>query len=234
MENKNINLIEVNINQLNPAKYNPRKNLKIGDEEYNKIKKSIEHFGYVEPVVINHDNTVISGHQRLKVLKDLGYKQITVVKLNLSSQEEKALNIALNKIKGEWDVDKLKTVIKELDSFDFDVTLTGYSDEELLNMDCDIARKYLNKSSGALRKKFIVPPFSILDTRQTEWQKRKKQWNKMINSQNDRGDKLMGNEFKGSYTDNSAIGNSTEFYRVKALLRYSGYCGADIIRSVPY
>lgn len=126
------------------------------------------------------------------MLKELGYQQIKVIKLNITQQEEKALNVALNKIKGDWDITKLKNVIEELDSFDFDVTLTGYDDEELLNINSNIASKYINKSSGALREKFIVPPFSVLDARQREWQKRKKQWHKLINSQNGRDSSLLG------------------------------------------
>ena len=64
---------KINIQKLKPAKYNPRIDLQPGDKEYQKIKKSIETFGYVEPIIVNKDMTVIGGHQRLKVLKELGY-----------------------------------------------------------------------------------------------------------------------------------------------------------------
>ena len=63
----------LSIGQLKPAAYNPRKQLKPGDKEYEKIKHSIQEFGYVEPIIVNYDMTVIGGHQRLTVLKELGY-----------------------------------------------------------------------------------------------------------------------------------------------------------------
>ncbi len=65
----------LSLDALRPAAYNPRKKLKSGDKEYEKIKNSILEFGYVEPIIVNYDMTVIGGHQRLTVLKDLGYTE---------------------------------------------------------------------------------------------------------------------------------------------------------------
>ena len=59
----------ININELKPAEYNPRLDLQPGDKEFEKIRKSIEEFGYVDPVIINKDGTIIGGHQRYKVFK---------------------------------------------------------------------------------------------------------------------------------------------------------------------
>lgn len=70
-----MNIQKIEITKLKPAEYNPRKDLKPEDEEYQKIKRSIIEFGYVAPVIVNSDMTVIGGHQRLKVLKELGYKE---------------------------------------------------------------------------------------------------------------------------------------------------------------
>ena len=92
---------KIDINKLIPATYNPRKDLKPNDEEYIKIKNSIINFGYVEPIIINKDFTVIGGHQRLKVLKELNYEKIECIVVDLDKTQEKALNIALNKISGE-------------------------------------------------------------------------------------------------------------------------------------
>ena len=95
---------------LRPAAYNPRKKLKAGDKEYEKIKSSILEFGYVEPIIVNDDMTVIGGHQRLTVLKDLGYTEVQCVVVEIEDENKvKALNIALNKISGDWDTDKLST-----------------------------------------------------------------------------------------------------------------------------
>lgn len=126
-----MNIQKIDINELNPATYNPRKDLRPEDEEYQKIKRSIEEFGYVTPIIVNSDMTVIGGHQRLKVLKELGYIEIDCVVVDLDKTKEKALNIALNKISGEWDNDKLEELLAELNSLDFDLEITGFSNDEI-------------------------------------------------------------------------------------------------------
>ena len=122
---------------LRPARYNPRKDLKPGDKEYHKLRRSIEEFGYVEPVIFNRrTGSVVGGHQRLKVLLDLGHSEIDCVVVELDPQKEKALNLALNKIQGEWDETKLAELMAELDAGAFDVSLTGFDAaeiDELLN-----------------------------------------------------------------------------------------------------
>ncbi len=118
--------------ELLPAEYNPRKDLKPGDAEYEKLKRSIEQFGYVEPVIWNKTTgKVVGGHQRLKVLMDMGYTEVDCVVVELSVEKEKALNIALNKISGEWDKEKLALLITDLQAVDFDVALTGFDTAEL-------------------------------------------------------------------------------------------------------
>ena len=94
-----MNIQKISVDKLNPAEYNPRKDLKPGDKEYEKLKRSIEEFGYVEPVIWNQKTgNVVGGHQRLKVLLDLGQTEIDCVVVDLDPQREKALNLALNKI----------------------------------------------------------------------------------------------------------------------------------------
>ena len=97
------------IDDLNPASYNPRKMLKPGDKEFTKLENSIKNFGYVELIVVNtaNNNTVISGHQRLSVLKHLGEEEVECVVVELNEADEKALNVAMNKVTGDWDVQKL-------------------------------------------------------------------------------------------------------------------------------
>ena len=126
-----MNFIKKNINELKYAHYNPRKKLKPEDKEYQKIKKSIEEFGYVEPIIINKDNTIIGGHQRLTVLKDLGYEEVDVIQIDIDKTKEKALNIALNKITGEWDYAMLGDLLLELDSENYDLEITGFEDYEI-------------------------------------------------------------------------------------------------------
>lgn len=127
----NMNIERRAISELHPAEYNPRKALTPEDAEYQKIKHSIETFGYVDPVIVNKDGTIIGGHQRYTVLSDLGYTEIDVVVLDLSKEDEKALNVALNKITGEWDNLKLRDLLVELDLGDYDISVTGFSGHEL-------------------------------------------------------------------------------------------------------
>ena len=118
--------------ELIPADYNPRKDLKPGDAEYEKLKRSIEQFGYVEPVIWNKTTGfVVGGHQRLKVLLDMGITEVECVVVEMDAEKEKALNIALNKISGEWDKDKLALLIADLQGADFDVSLTGFEPAEI-------------------------------------------------------------------------------------------------------
>ncbi len=133
-----MNIQKIGIEKLKPAEYNPRKDLKPEDEEYQKIKKSLIEFGYVAPVIVNADMTVIGGHQRLKVLKELGYTEIECNIVDLDKDKEKALNIALNKITGEWDNTKLEELLAELKETEIDMDATGFSFDEVDNMLKDI------------------------------------------------------------------------------------------------
>lgn len=121
-----------NTADLLPADYNPRKDLKPSDAEYEKLKRSIEQFGYVEPVIWNKTTgRVVGGHQRLKVLMNMGMTEVDCVVVEMDEDKEKALNIALNKISGEWDKDKLALLIADLQGADFDVSLTGFESAEI-------------------------------------------------------------------------------------------------------
>lgn len=133
-----MNIQKIKIDKLIPATYNPRKDLKPNDPEYIKIKNSIENFGYVSPLIINNDMTVIGGHQRLKVLKELGFTELECIVVDLDKTNEKALNIALNKIQGDWDEEKLEALLQELKLEDFDTNLTGFDFDEVDEMLKDV------------------------------------------------------------------------------------------------
>ena len=133
-----MNIQKINIEKLKAAEYNPRKDLKPEDEEYQKIKRSILEFGYVAPIIVNADMTVIGGHQRLKVLKELGYEEVECNVVDLDKTKEKALNIALNKITGEWDNSKLEELLAELKETDIDMDMTGFTFDEVDNILKDI------------------------------------------------------------------------------------------------
>jgi len=120
------------INEINPAVYNPRKDLKPGDPDYEKLKKSITEFDMVEPLVWNkRTGNLVGGHQRLKILKAMDIKAVEVSVVDLDDANEKALNLALNKISGEWDLPRLKDLLQELDTGDFDMEITGFDLKEI-------------------------------------------------------------------------------------------------------
>lgn len=124
---------EIEIEKLKAAAYNPRVALEPGMPEWKKLKRSIQEFGNVEPVVWNkRTGNVVGGHQRLAVLKSLGYKTVPCSVVDMDDKDEKLLNLALNKIKGRWDYDKLAAILKD---FDNEVaTASGFSEEELAVM----------------------------------------------------------------------------------------------------
>lgn len=151
---------KLKINDLKPAAYNPRKALKPGDKEYEKIKKSISEFGYVDPVIVNDDMTVIGGHQRLTVLKDLGYTEIDCVVISIDKTKEKALNIALNKITGEWNKNLLADLIKDLQDSDFDIEFTGFEPPEIEQLFNSVHDKDITEDDFDVEEELNQPAIS--------------------------------------------------------------------------
>ena len=134
-------IVKMKLSELNPAEYNPRKALRPGDPAYEKLKASILSFGNVEPIVWNRTTgNVIGGHQRLRVLLDLGVEESEVSVVDLSEVDEKRLNIALNKITGEWDDEKLASLLAEITAGGADVFPTGFDDQELASMFADLSK----------------------------------------------------------------------------------------------
>jgi len=124
---------KIPVSVINAAPYNPRLDLKPGDSAYEKLKRSITEFGFVEPLVWNQrTGHLVGGHQRMEVLRDLGYQEAEVVVVDLPLEREQTLNLALNKIQGDWDETKLAALLQELTQIpDFDVGLTGFELPEI-------------------------------------------------------------------------------------------------------
>lgn len=149
------------LKDLLPAKYNPRKALKPGDEEYEKLKRSIQEFGVVAPIILNkRTNTVVGGHQRLTVLKDMGVTEVTCVIVDLDVAHEKALNVALNKISGAWDFDKLRGVFDDLKIDGFDATLTGFGKSEIENLFKTVLEDEIHDDDFDVDSELAKPNFS--------------------------------------------------------------------------
>lgn len=123
----------VNINSLISPDFNPRL---MSEEEMNKLEMSLKNYGYIDPIIVNrYNNHIVGGNQRYEALKSLGYTDIDVIFIDEPDlNREKALNLALNKISGEWDTPKLETIIGELNSEGFDLDLTGFDKIELKEM----------------------------------------------------------------------------------------------------
>ncbi len=131
--NTSMNIRKISVDQLKPAKYNPRKDLKPGDPAYEKIRRSLHEFGYVDPVIWNEvTGNIVGGHQRYKVLVAEGATEIDCVVVHIENkQEEKALNIALNKAVGEWEPVALADLLSDLKISGYDLDITGFDAAEV-------------------------------------------------------------------------------------------------------
>lgn len=123
-------IVKVDINELISPEYNPRQ---ITDDEMEKLKNSINEFGYIAPLIVNkHNNHIVGGNQRYHALKEMGYDEIDVIFIEETDlNREKTLNIALNKISGDWDNEKLEELLNELNTSDIELILTGFDEFEL-------------------------------------------------------------------------------------------------------
>lgn len=107
-----VTVVEMSLDDITPAEYNPRADLKPGDQRYDQIKYSIGKFGLVDPLVWNaRTQRLVGGHQRLKVLRDLGHDIASVSVVDLDEIEERKLNVSLNRVQGEWDLPALQDML---------------------------------------------------------------------------------------------------------------------------
>jgi DNA modification methylase len=148
---KQIRIEQVPIEELRPDPANPRH---IGDQELEALTRSIREFGLIDPIIARkEDRTVIGGHQRLLAARRLGYKTVPVVFVDLSLEQARLLNIALNKISGSFDQELLARLLSELNEVpELDLTLSGFGEDEL---------KELLRSLKAREKRERVETFDL-------------------------------------------------------------------------
>ena len=158
MKTAELKILPVSV--LKPAEYNPRKKLKPGDKEYQKIRASIEEFGFADPLVVNADMTIIGGHQRLNVATDLGYTEVPCAVVDVDKTREKALNIALNKITGEWDEQMLADLLTDLKEADYDLDYTGFDAPEVDALFSNIYDKKVKEDEFDVDEELQQPCFS--------------------------------------------------------------------------
>lgn len=147
----------VPVTEINPAIYNPRLDLQPGDSDYETLKTSIDEFGYLELLVWNQrTKTLISGHQRFKILLAQGVQEVEVSVVDLPLQKEKQLNLILNKVRGDWDDEKLADVLKELSAIpDFNIEETGFDlaeVSEILDANCPVIEDDFNNATDVTQK----------------------------------------------------------------------------------
>jgi DNA modification methylase len=125
-----VEIENVDIDSLHPDPANPRR---IGKDELEALTRSLREFGFVVPVLARKsDHVVIGGHQRLLAARRLGWKTVPVIFLDLSVEQSRLLNLALNRISGEWDQELLARMLADLKPVeDIDLSLSGFSEDEL-------------------------------------------------------------------------------------------------------
>ena len=199
-----MNIIEKKCSDLIGAEYNPRE---LTDKQFSDLKDSLTRFGVVDPVLVNinpeRKNIIIGGHQRKRVWEEMGNKTIPCVELDLTLEQEKELNIRLNKNTGQFDFDALANYFDESDLIDWGFTDFDFSmDAEFEDEDAPVEKE----EHGKLTDKFIVPPFTVLDTKQGYWMERKKYWKALINDNGEsREGTLSESELMGGINNGVSI-----------------------------
>lgn len=159
--NQGMIIQKIRVSEINPAKYNPRKDLKPGDPEYEKLKRSMTEFGYVEPIIWNEETgNIVGGHQRYKILLEAGHTEVECVVVKLSADKEKALNLALNKVTGDWEIEALADLLHELNEQDFDLSLTGFDAAEIEDLFSQVHDKDVTDDDFDLDKALEEEPVS--------------------------------------------------------------------------
>lgn len=173
----------VKVKDLIPYDNNPR----VNDKAVSATKESMIQCENIDPIEVDENMVILSGHTRRLALMELGYKETEVIVVSgLSDEQKRKYRILANKTNefAEWDIDKLSEELADLDLGDFD---WGFDIEDV----ADPIRDSRKEGKGSLLDRFLVPPFSVFDTKQGYWRTRKNQWIEFgIRSSDGRGDNL--------------------------------------------
>lgn len=185
------------VSDLTPYARNSRTH---SDIQVQQIANSITEFGFTNPVLIDHMGEIIAGHGRVMAAVRLGLPEVPCIMLgHLSDRQKRAYVIADNKLalNAGWDFNILADEVSRLSEEDYDLDVMGFDEQELdaiLKNDAGVLpadfftppsapptkskpiEGYNRAESGAMFKKFIYPPFSVLNTMSGAWQERKKAW----------------------------------------------------------
>jgi len=154
-------------------------------EEITAVANSIKKYGFIIPIIVNKDNVIIDGHQRKKAAEQLGMEEVPVVKLDVDKVDQKLLKQILNKLKGthdpELDLEEYKFIYEEQGNLDLLKDYVAMDDEYINNIIQELdannmVNNYEDGVKGSLAERYIVPPFSILNTTSAVWLDRKREW----------------------------------------------------------
>ena len=186
-------ILELPVKSIKPYKNNPRHN----DKAVEFVANSLREFGWKQPIVIDDQYEIVAGHTRWKAAKMLGMETVPCVMADdLTPEQAQAYRLADNKTAemADWDFDLLEQELNDIDPAMFDMADFGFFQTgESVEGDEDHDNRVI------LTDKFIIPPFSVLDTRQGYWQERNKIWKEKI------GD-------KGQARDVEVLGSSLQKY----------------------
>ncbi len=230
------------IDGLRPYAHNPKTH---PEAQIDKIARSIEEFGWTVPILIDGDNSIIAGHGRLLAARKLGLIEIpTICVDHLTEAQMRAYRIADNRLtESAWDLEMLESEIAILQDMDFDIDLTGFDDIEIGEMFPELGDSDFGDDETLIDEvehiklvdKFIVPPFSVMDTRQGYWQERKRAWLGIgIKGEIGRGDDLTWSDPSAIQTDHSrcSADQRSDLKGVAKLPDYvknGGGCGMEYI-----
>lgn len=210
-----IEIISKAVSELVPYEKNPRK---ISDEAINAVAESIQEFGFKNPILIDKNNVIVAGHTRRLASLKLGLDMVPCVIVDdLTPQQVKALRLADNKTNelAEWDIGELNFELSDL--LDFDMERFGF------DLDFSEPQQSGKEWHDKLQDKFIVPPLSVLDTRQGYWQDRREIWREKISSRDGRGDELVWDK-RLQEVVGSNMPSTSEFDPVLAEILIKWFC----------
>lgn len=177
----NIEIVDIKELVMNPN--NPRT---IKDEKFKKLIKSIKEFPEmleVRPIVVDNDMIVLGGNMRLKACLEAGLKEVPIIRFNdLSEEKKKEFIVKDNVGYGEWD---------------YELLLEDWTKEQLVDWGMDLPKngyQMKDEIKTRLADRFILPPFSILDTRGGDWVSRKKIWNEYLKEEGESREETLTKE----------------------------------------
>lgn len=208
---------QMSVDELIPYHSNPRFN----EQAVDKVAASIKEFGFKVPIVVDKDNVIVAGHTRLRASQLLNLETVPVLRADdLTEEQVQAYRLADNKTAefAEWDTELLE---QELDELTLDMEQFGFEDLEIELDPYDIPAE----DKGSLVEQFIVPPFSVLDTKQGYWQDRKREWLVKTGNLSESRDGEFGKMTAGNDDFITSInGGTSNFDPVLAEIMYKWFC----------